>query len=144
MSQHVFRSLLDKLNSTSTDIRASVIMTKDGVALVSAPPTDHPNLGNSVEDRISALSASIIHLGHKFMDDFTGGGLDRVLIKGKGGYMLAVHGQELVLAVLAKPDAQADTIFSQMEQVVNSLQHYTSEPTKKFEPSSNYSLQHSV
>jgi predicted regulator of Ras-like GTPase activity (Roadblock/LC7/MglB family) len=55
------------------------------------------------------------------MDDFAGGELDQVMIKGKGGYMLTMHGQDLALTVLVKPDAQAAQIFSQMERAVQSL-----------------------
>jgi predicted regulator of Ras-like GTPase activity (Roadblock/LC7/MglB family) len=120
MGKKTFRSILDKFNATSADIRASVLMTKDGLALASASPQDRPDPGYD-EDRMSALSASILHLGHKFMDDFAGGELDQVLITGKGGCMLAIHGHELALAVLVKPDAEAGLIFSQMERVVDSL-----------------------
>jgi hypothetical protein len=119
MGQKAFRSILDKFNATSADIRASVLMTKDGLALVSVAR----QAAVYDEDRISALSASILHLGHKFMDDFAGGELDQVLIKGKTGYMLAIHGNDLALTVLAQPDAEAGLIFSQMELVVESLRH---------------------
>jgi len=119
MDQHTFRAILDNFNTTSTDIRASVLLTKDGLALVSASPHACPPPGD--EDRMSALSASILHLGHKFMDDFGGGELAQVLIKGKDGSMLTIHGQELALTVLTKPDAEAGLIFSQMQRVVDSL-----------------------
>ena len=122
MFQKISRSLLDTLNASSADIYASVLMTKDGLALTSASPEPNAALGYD-EDRMSALSASILQLGHKFMDDFAGGELDQILIKGKEGYMLAIHSQELALTVLARPDAQAGWIFSQMEQVVDSLRH---------------------
>jgi len=130
MDHQIFRSILDNFNATSADIRASVLMTKDGLALVSASPHTHP-ASYYDEDRISALSASILHLGHKFMDDFVGGELDQLHIKGKSGSMLAIHGHELALAVLTQPDAEAGVIFSRMEQVVDSLRCATlREPLK--------------
>ncbi len=132
MGQQLFKSLLDKLNATSVDILASLLMTKDGVALVSASPTTHASLEGPDEDKMSALSASILHLGHKFMDEFLGGEIDQVLIRGKGGYMLAIHGQELALAVLAKPDAEAGLIFTQMEQAMDGLLSLSCAPPKHY------------
>jgi predicted regulator of Ras-like GTPase activity (Roadblock/LC7/MglB family) len=120
MSQNAFRLLLDTLNATSTDICASVLMTKDGLALVSSSQTV-ADLDHSDEDKISALSASILHLSHKFMNEFADSNLDRVLIKGDGASMLAIHSHELALAVVAKPNAEADPIFLQMKKIVDSL-----------------------
>ncbi len=119
MDPHSFRAILDTFNASSADICASLLMTRDGLALVSASPQGPAGYD---EDKMSALSASILHLGHKFIDDFAGGELDQVFIKGKGGNMLAIrHGQELALTVLTKPDAEAGLIFSRMKQVADSL-----------------------
>ncbi len=118
MGQKHFRPILDKLNTTSSDIFASVLMTGDGVALVSASPEDRPYCD---EDKISALAASIMHLGHRLMGDFVGGGLDQLLIKGEGGYVLVIPSQDFALTALVNPDAEVGPIFSQMKQAMESL-----------------------
>lgn len=135
MSQQILQSILDKLNATSADIRASVFMTKEGLALACASPHIQPAPGD--EDRISALSASILHLGHKFMGDFGGGELDQVLIKGEAGHMLAVHDKEgLALTVLARPGAESNLIFPQMKLAVDSLRQTFRDPALNLRDSS--------
>jgi len=85
MNHKTFRSILDNFNAASADIHAPVLMTKDRMALAGASPPSHPAPGYD-EDRVSSLSASILHLGHKFRDGFAGGETGQVLIKGKGLY----------------------------------------------------------
>jgi len=130
MNQQILKSILDTLNAASADICASVLMTKEGLVLVGASPQAQPARGYD-EDRISALSASILLLGHKFMDEFVGDELDQVLIKSKGGYLLAILGKDLALTVLAKPYAESGLIFSQMALVVDNLMPVFCEQTLK-------------
>ncbi len=127
MGPENYRSILDKLNATSADICASVLMTKDGLALVSASPREPCD---SDEDRISALTAAIMNFGGRLMDDLVGGGLEQVLIKSRDGYMLAIPSQELALAALVKPEAEIAPIFLLMEQAMESYRHLSSDPAK--------------
>jgi predicted regulator of Ras-like GTPase activity (Roadblock/LC7/MglB family) len=116
VNQQLFVSILENLNATSADIRASLFMTKDGLPLVSASSTSH--LSQEVfpdENKISVLSACILRLGHELMTNFVGGELDHFILSGKNGCILVIHGEELALAVLIKSDAKADLIFPQME-----------------------------
>jgi len=131
VGQENVKALLDTLNASSGDICASLLMTKDGMALVSTSPRG-PQEPDYDPDRMSALSASILGLGHQFTADFLGGELDQILVKGKGGNMLTIcHGQDLALTVLTKPDAEQGQVFSQMRRVAESLGEGGCNPLKK-------------
>ena len=123
MGLKTFRSILEKFNAAADGVSTSVVMTKDGVALASASPQENPSSPAYDEDKMSALSASMLLIGRKLMGDFGGGNLDRLLIKGEGGYVLAMHDEDLALAVVARPGASAELIFPQMEAAVRSLRH---------------------
>jgi predicted regulator of Ras-like GTPase activity (Roadblock/LC7/MglB family) len=121
MRQEMLTSILDEFNAKSTDIFVSVVMSIDGVtmALASTRP-EYPD-----EDKISALCACILHLGAKIVEDFAGGGLEQVLVKGRIGYLLAIptHQEEIGLIALTSTNAELELIFSEMKQAAESIGH---------------------
>lgn len=120
MCQQTLTSILDSFNTTSSDIFASVVMSKDGLAMaLASTQPEYPD-----EDKISSLSACLLRLGAKAMEDFAGGGLEEVLVKGRVGYLLAVPAdQEIGLIVLASPKAEPGLIFSGMKQAAENIGH---------------------
>lgn len=118
MVRKPFQPVLDKLNAASEDICALVLMTKDGVALASVPSHGQPICH---EDKISSLSASILHLGNRLMADVVGGGVEQLVIKGNESHLLAVPGHEFALTALVKPQAELGPILSLMEQAMEDM-----------------------
>jgi predicted regulator of Ras-like GTPase activity (Roadblock/LC7/MglB family) len=101
MRTDILTSILDELNSSSSDIEASAVISVDGLTMASAISAGFN------EDRIGAISAAILALGTQTAQELIIGKLEQVLIMGAKGYVLMVYaGNETILTVLVKPDAK--------------------------------------
>lgn len=92
--------VLKRLNSTSSDIQASAVMSRDGHTLASV-------LGDSVNSvRLGAMCATLLSLGEKASQELNRGHLKQILIQGEEGYVLLMRiGEKAVLAVVSQPSA---------------------------------------
>jgi predicted regulator of Ras-like GTPase activity (Roadblock/LC7/MglB family) len=92
--------ILKKLNSTSSDIQASAMMSRDGHTLASV-------LGEEVNSvRLGAMCATLLSLGEKASLELNRGHLKQILIHGEEGYVLLLRiGEKAVLAVVSRPSA---------------------------------------
>lgn len=92
--------ILKKLNSTSSDIQASAVMSRDGHTLATV-------LGESVNSvRLGAMCATLLSLGEKASLELNRGHLRQILIQGDQGYVLLMRiGEKAVLAVVSQPSA---------------------------------------
>jgi len=110
--------ILSQLNTASSDIAASAIVSEDGLAITLAgtPPLEFD------QDEISAFSAALFHLGHRAMERFVGGDFERIMVKSRSGYLLAVPAaQDLILTALAKPEAALEPVFAEMGRAVHRI-----------------------
>lgn len=99
-------SILDELNGSSADIKASAVISTDGLMIASLLPQGLD------EDRLGAMNAAILTLGERSAHELGCGDLEQVMVKGKTGYILMTHsGQDAVLSVLANPSAKLGLIF---------------------------------
>ena len=107
---------LRELQTSSSDIQASAIVSVDGLIMASALPA------NVEEDRVSAMSAAMISLGERIAGELGRGLLNQVYIKGKQGYVLLMSvGEDAVLTVLARDGAKLGLIFLDMGRVVEDM-----------------------
>lgn len=92
--------ILKKLNSTSSDIQASAVMSRDDHTLATV-------LGESVNSvRLGAMCATLLSLGEKASLELNRGHLRQILIQGDQGYVLLMRiGEKAVLAVVSQPSA---------------------------------------
>jgi predicted regulator of Ras-like GTPase activity (Roadblock/LC7/MglB family) len=92
--------ILKRLNSTSSEIQASAVMSRDGHTLASV-------LGDSVNSiRLGAMCATLLSLGEKASLELNRGKLRQILIQGEEGYVLLLRiGEKAVLAVVSQPGA---------------------------------------
>lgn len=92
--------ILKRLNSTSSDIQASAVMSRDGHTLASV-------LGDGVNSvRLGAMCATLLSLGEKASLELKRGHLKQILIHGEEGYVLLLRiGEKAVLAVVSRPSA---------------------------------------
>lgn len=92
--------ILKRLNSTSSEIQASAVMSRDGHTLASV-------LGASVNSiRLGAMCATLLSLGEKASLELNRGKLRQILIQGEEGYVLLLRiGEKAVLAVVSQPGA---------------------------------------
>ena len=109
-------SVLTELNSSSSDIEASGIISTDGLMIAAALP---PGID---EDRVGAMSAAMLSLGDRTAQELNRGNLEQVLVKGATGYVLMIYaGKEAVLTVLAKPNAKLGLIFLDVKRAAESI-----------------------
>jgi predicted regulator of Ras-like GTPase activity (Roadblock/LC7/MglB family) len=107
---------LRDLQTSSTDVEASALVSVDGLIMASALPPDVE------EDRVSAMSAAMLSLGDRIAAELGRGTLDQVYIRGNNGYVLLLDvGEEAVLTVLARQDAKLGMIFLDMKRAAEDL-----------------------
>jgi len=104
------------LQTSSTDVEASALVSVDGLIMASALPPDVE------EDRVSAMSAAMLSLGDRIAAELGRGMLDQVYIRGDNGYVLLLDvGEEAVLTVLARQDAKLGMLFLDMKRAAEDL-----------------------
>jgi len=107
---------LRDLQTSSTDVEASALVSVDGLIMASALPPDVE------EDRVSAMSAAMLSLGERIAAELGRGTLDQVYIRGGNGYVLLLDvGEEAVLTVLARKDAKLGMLFLDMKRAAADL-----------------------
>ena len=107
---------LRELQISTPDIQASAIVSVDGLIIASSLP------GGVEEDRVSAMSAAMLSLGERIADELGRGTLDQVYIRGENGYVfLSAVGDEAVLTVLARKEANLGLVFLDMKRAAGDL-----------------------
>jgi predicted regulator of Ras-like GTPase activity (Roadblock/LC7/MglB family) len=107
---------LRDLQTSSTDVEASALVSVDGLIMASALPPDVE------EDRVSAMSAAMLSLGERIAMELRRGTLDQVYIRGDSGYVLLLDvGEEAVLTVLARKEAKLGMLFLDMKRAAADL-----------------------
>lgn len=106
MKAERLNDILRNLNSSSTDIEASAIISTDGLTIASAL------IDGIDEDRVGAMSAAMLSLGNRTGEELRRGKLEQIMIKGDKGYVLISNaGRDAVLAVVARQTAKLGLVF---------------------------------
>lgn len=114
-SDKMVSRLLD-LQTASSDIVASAVVSVDGLTMASALPNDVE------EDRVSAMSAAMLSLGERIAGELGRGSLDELYIRGSDGFvLLTAVGDEAVLTALASDKAKLGLIFLEMRRAAEDL-----------------------
>ena len=108
--------ILKRLNSTSSDIQASAVMSRDGHTLASV-------LGDSVNSvRLGAMCATLLSLGEKASQELNRGHLKQILIQGEDGYVLLLRiGEKAVLAVVSQPSANLGMMLVEARRTASEI-----------------------
>jgi predicted regulator of Ras-like GTPase activity (Roadblock/LC7/MglB family) len=108
--------ILKRLNSTSSEIQASAVMTRDGHTLASV-------LGKSVNSvRLGAMCATLLSLGEKASLELNRGKLKQILIHGEEGYVLLLRiGEKAVLAVVSQPGANLGMLLVEARRTASEI-----------------------
>lgn len=108
--------ILKKLNSTSADIQASAVMSRDGHSLATVLGDDINNV------RLGAMCATLLSLGEKASVELKRGKLKQILIHGEEGYVLLLRiGEKAVLAVVSKPSANLGMMLVEARRTSNDI-----------------------
>ncbi len=108
---------LRDLQTSTSDIEASAVVSVDGLIMASALP------GGVEEDRVSAMSAAMLSLGERIAGELGRGLLDQVYIRGGTGYVILMSvGADAVLTALIRENAKLGLIFLDMKRAANDLE----------------------
>lgn len=109
-------SILRDLRSSLQEIEAAVLISSDAMALASDISDD------ADEEKIGALSASVLSMGERAARDLKRGVLEQVYIKGDQGYLLLVHcGPDALLSLLVNPEAKLGVVFMEGKRTAEEL-----------------------
>src|SRR3990172_12763839 len=104
-SRELLVKRLRELQTNTTDVEASAVVSVDGLIIASSLP------GGVEEDRVSAMSAGMLSLGERIAGELGRGGLDEGYIHGSSGYVLLTSaGVEAGLTVLAPRQARVGLV----------------------------------
>lgn len=118
MNTEIFNDILKELQAESTEIKASALLSVDGIMLASQLPDE---VG---EDKMAAMSAALLSVGDRMIGDLLQGVTDRVMIQSNVGYVVvSAVLAELLLAVVACPNAKLGMVFHDINQVAKKLQY---------------------
>lgn len=107
---------LRALQAIAPDIEASAVVSADGLIMASALPA------GVEEDRVSAMSAAMLSLGERIVDELGQGKLQQVQIRGGDGYViLSSIGEEAVLTVMTGAKAKLGLVLLDMSRAARDL-----------------------
>lgn len=114
--EDLLRGILNLLNQAAPEITASAVVSVDGLMLASAlPPQTH-------EDNVAAISATLLGLGERTVQEFRQGALEQVYVKGDKGYTIITNtGQDNVLVVVTGENAKLGVIFFHIKLVAKEI-----------------------
>ena len=119
MSSSRFRDIeevLRRLEARVSDIEGLAVMTKDGLPVASALPD------RMEEDRIGAMSAAMLSLGERVVEELERGTIKQVLIEGDNGLVVIIDaGPHAVLAGVCRQQAKLGLVLLDMRRAAERL-----------------------
>ncbi len=114
MSENIaeLTDLLRQLEAVNPDIQGSAIVSVQGLPICSA-------LARDINDGIvSAMSAAILSVSERAVEELARGDLKRILIEGVDGtIILSKAGENAILTTLTKSDASLGMVFLNIQSV---------------------------
>ncbi len=108
--------VLQNFVSGTTDVQGAALVTPDGLPLAATLP------GGMDEERVSAMSASMLSLGERIGMELARGTIDRIFVEGNKGFgILTGCGQDAVLLVLASESAKQGLLMLEIKRVLAEL-----------------------
>ena len=113
------RPVLRELNSKSSEMEASAVISRDGLSVASV-------LGDGVDpDRLGAMCAALLGLADTTAKELKRGELKQVLLDGREGVLLLVHiGTTHVLALAAKPGINLGMVLLEAKKTAQRLAEF--------------------
>lgn len=110
---------LQRLQASSPDIEATALITMDGLILASTLP------GETEEDRVSAMSASLLMLAERMTLELGRGYLEQVFVRGaEGDVLLMAVADKAVLAILSRREAKLGMLIYYMRRASKELANF--------------------
>ena len=107
---------LNEFLDVSWEVEAAAVVSPDGLPMASALPPDVE------EDRLAAMSASLLTLGERAAHNLNRGELAQVLVEGERGYVLLMAaGPNAVLVAVTSHDAKVGLVLFEMKKAVETI-----------------------
>lgn len=115
MNVNRLEKVLYQLHIDSLEIESSALISKDGLTLVSS-------LNKGVnEDHIGAMSAALLSLGNRMVENLTNSSTNSIMIQSHAGYVIVTAvTEDLLLTVMAHPDSRLGMVFHDIKTAANS------------------------
>ncbi len=108
--------ILQEFVSTTSDIQGAALVTPDGLPLATTLP------GQMDEDRVSAMSASMLSLGERIGKELARGNVERIFVEGGDGYgILTSCTEEALFLVLASQEAKQGVLMLEIKRTLQEL-----------------------
>jgi predicted regulator of Ras-like GTPase activity (Roadblock/LC7/MglB family) len=114
-SDERLRAILNELHEESKDVQVSMVVTRDGLTMVV--------IGGVVDpDKVGAMCSDLLSLCHSAALELQRGDVEHVLMKASHGYMLLTPaGDQTMLAVMARPDANLGMLLIDTRRAANAI-----------------------
>jgi len=110
------KQILQLLEINTPGVEASAIVSLQGLPIVSAMPA------GVNDDVVAAMTAAVLSVGEKALQELQKGKLVKILIEGEKGYIIMTTvGQNAILTVLAKHSSNLGLIFLTMKQTAQKI-----------------------
>ncbi len=116
MKEEKINAVLQNLKDSNSSIDGAALVTSDGLMISS-------NLSKNMdEDRISAMSAALLSLSERAVEELEKGVPEQVTIKGDNGYIILTSAsQEAVLTVTTSKSAKLGLIYLDVKKSAKQL-----------------------
>ncbi|MBD2296076.1 roadblock/LC7 domain-containing protein [Anabaena sphaerica FACHB-251] len=108
--------ILQNFVASTADVQGAALVTPDGLSLGASLP------GGMDEERVSAMSASMLSLGERIGVELARGTIERIFVEGKKGFgILTGCGEDAVFLVLASESAKQGVLMLEIKRVLTEL-----------------------
>ncbi|MFB0560920.1 MAG: roadblock/LC7 domain-containing protein [Candidatus Lokiarchaeia archaeon] len=112
-----FENTLREMSRANPQIIASAIVRLDGLVLASELPK------NADEGIVSAMSAAVLNIGKRSVNELNRGELDKVIISGsKGDIVIRGVGGTALLSAITNPDSNLGLVLLEMKRAAERIQ----------------------
>jgi hypothetical protein len=109
-------ALLKELESSIPEVEAAAVVSVEGLPIASALPRDIE------ETRLAAMTAAMLSLGERVIEEMRKGRIERVFVEGSEGTIISMNaGPNAVLTVSARKDAKLGLIFLEMGRAARKI-----------------------
>ena len=91
--ENTLKEVMEKIKASSLDIESLALISADGLPLASL-------LKNAEEDKVAAMSATILALGERVLAELAKGKLNIALVQGEKGYVITAGIKNLAVLVV--------------------------------------------
>jgi len=110
------QDILQNFVTSTNDIQGATLVSPDGLSLAAVLP------GAMDDERVSAMSASMLSLGERIGSELARGTIERISVEGNKGYgILTSCGDDAVLLVLASESAKQGLLMLEIKRLISEL-----------------------